>query len=536
MPNTPAQHHAQVVIIGSGIAGALCAHRLATKGIKVIILEAGPHIERGDIIENFRTTAKQNLTSGYPNPDYAPRPEWMENKDNFFSENGPEQMRAEYLRVVGGTTWHWGGITPRLLPVDFNMKTNYGFGEDWPIDYATLEPYYAQAEQEMGVCGDDSAPTLSPRSTPYPLPPLTPAYSETVVQPFAEKSGLTFTSTPSARNSRAYDDRSECQGFSTCSPICPSAAQYAAIVHVRKAQAEGVQIFDKALVERLEVDDKGAVRAAHFRRPDGTVENITADIFVVSANCIESARILLMSAGESTPTGIANSSGQVGRNLIDHPGIDSTLVLPEPIFAGRGPESTRIAQTFREGDFRNNRASWSFSFHNNLDFQIAAAEERATGLKSPELDAHFKWKMEHSVTMGIILEQRPVETNGISLDWTKKDRAGQPKINIQFQWDTYELAGAAHAKKYFDKIAKAAGALEQTQTPLYGHHHLMGMTRMGHDPKTSVTDAEGRAHDHPNLFIVGGSLFPTGGTANPTLTIAALSLRCAESIEQQLKA
>ena len=535
MSNTPTPHHAQVVIIGSGVAGALCAYRLATKGIKVILLEAGPRVERGDIIENFRDTAEQNLTSGYPNPDYAPRPEWVSNEDDFFSEVGPEKMRAEYLRVVGGTTWHWSGITPRLIPSDFEMKSTYGIGENWPIDYATLEPYYAQAEREMGVCGDDNAPTLSPRSTPYPMSPLPPAYSETIMQPFAEETGLTFSVTPSARNSRAYDERSECQGFSTCSPICPSAAQYAAIVHVRKAEEAGVQLFDKALVEQLELDDKGKVRAAHFRRPDGTIESVTADIFVLGANCIESARILLMSAGEAAPAGIANSSGQVGRNLFDHPGIDSILLLEKPVFAGRGPYSTRIAQNFREGSFRNKQASWSFHFHNHLDFQIAAEQELATGIKPPKLDERFKWRMERTVSMSVTIEQRPVETNGISLDWSKRDRAGQPKINIQWQWDEYELAGVAHARTYMNKIAKAAGALEQTIKPIYGNQHLMGMTRMGHDPKTSVTDGEGRTHDHPNLFIIGGALFPTGGTANPTLTIAALSLRCADSIEHQLK-
>ncbi|MFT6490713.1 MAG: choline dehydrogenase-like flavoprotein [Parvibaculaceae bacterium] len=534
MSNQPT-HHTQVAIIGSGVAGALCAYRLAAKGINVILLEAGPTVERSDIVENFRATAKQNLTSGYPNPDYAPRPEWVSQEDEFFGRVGPDNMQPEYLRVVGGTTWHWGGITPRLLPSDFEMKTKFGVGHNWPIDYATLEPYYAQAEREMGVCGDDDASTLSPRSTPYPLPPLAPAYSETVMLPFAEQAGLTFSATPSARNSRGYDGRSECQGFSTCSPICPSAAQYAAIVHVRKAQEHGAQLFDQALVDRLEIDDKGKVSVAHFRRPDGTRESISADVFVLGANCIESARILLMSAGEATPAGIANSSAQVGRNLFDHPGIDSTLVLKQPVFAGRGPETTRLAENFREGDFRSEHASWSFYFHNHLDFQIAAAEEIATGLKPPELDAHFKWKMERTISMSALIEQPPVEANGIRLDWSARDRAGQPKIDIQWQWGEYELAGAAHAKIYLEKIAKAAGAIEQTVTPLYGHHHLMGMIRMGENPKTSVTDAEGRTHDHSNLFAIGGAVFPTGGTANPTLTIAALSLRCADSIERQLK-
>jgi len=354
------------------------------------------------------------------------------------------------------------------------------------------------------------------------------------MQPFAEQAGLTFSATPAARNSRAYDGRSECQGFSTCSPICPSGAQYAAIVHIRKAEAKGVQLFDKALVEQLELDDKGKVRAAHFRRPDGTTESVTADIFVLGANCIESARILLMSAGEAAPAGIANSSGQVGRNLFDHPGIDSILLLEKPVFAGRGPYSTRIAQNFRDGSFRNKQASWSFHFHNHLDFQIAAEQELITGIKPPKLDERFKWKMERTISMSATIEQRPVETNGISLNWSKRDRAGQPKINIQWQWDEYELAGVTHARTYMNKIAKAAGALEQTIKPIYGNLHLMGMTRMGHDPKTSVTDGEGRTHDHPNLFIVGSALFPTGGTANPTLTIAALSLRCADSIEHQL--
>jgi glucose dehydrogenase len=158
---------ADVVIIGSGVAGALCAWRLAQKGLKVLILEAGPRIERKDIVQGFVGAHHLDLSAGFPNERWAPRPDWGTPTDDYIRQTG-KTARIEYLRVVGGTTWHWGAHCVRFLPRDFRIRSLYGVGDDWPISYDDIEPFYALADKEFGVCGNDAEDGGSPRSTPFP--------------------------------------------------------------------------------------------------------------------------------------------------------------------------------------------------------------------------------------------------------------------------------------------------------------------------------------------------------------------------------
>ena len=163
---------ADIVIVGSGIAGAISAYKLAQKGLSVLVLEAGPRIERQDVVKQFQNTHKLDFSSGFPNEDWAPRPDWgRADGDQYIDQStNTDIMRMEYLRVVGGTTWHWSANSIRLLPSEFKMQTNYGVGVDWPFDYEELEPYYSEAEQEMGVAAKDGEDDGSPRSAPYPIP------------------------------------------------------------------------------------------------------------------------------------------------------------------------------------------------------------------------------------------------------------------------------------------------------------------------------------------------------------------------------
>ena len=212
---------ADVVIIGSGVAGTLTAWRLARNGVKnVVILEAGPRIDRGEIIPKFRESPVIDASSGFPDPDWAPRPAWREKEKNPYIQSvGPESSRLEYLRVVGGTTWHWAGCTPRHLPVDFRLKSTYGVGADWPIDYTALEPYYTEAEYELGVAGDPNSDYGSPRSRPFPLPPIPLGYADKYVRDRLKAIGISFQARPAARATQPYNGRNQCQGFGTCSPM-----------------------------------------------------------------------------------------------------------------------------------------------------------------------------------------------------------------------------------------------------------------------------------------------------------------------------
>ena len=220
------------------------------------------------------------------------------------------------------------------------MRSLYGVAEDRPLSYEELEPWYLEAEQELGVAGDNGQDLGSPRSGSYPMKGMLPTYLDKQVALAARKLGLDVYVSPQARNTQNYDDRPPCCGSSTCVPICPIGAKYDAAVHVRKAQALGVQVIDQAVVHRVEVDSEGRVAGVHFKRPNGDEQSAIAHIYVLAAHAIETPKILLMSRTDALPNGVANSNNQVGRNLMDHPVQLSWALAKEPLYPYRSPRKT----------------------------------------------------------------------------------------------------------------------------------------------------------------------------------------------------
>lgn len=525
---------ADVVVIGSGIAGAMCAWRLASKGLKVLILEAGPRIERADIMRAFTSTPKLDLSAGYPNPPWAPRPDWSTpNGNGYIRQIGAPLVRADYLRVVGGTTWHWNGNATRLLPSDFRLKSTYGVGVDWPVAYADIEPYYVEAEREMGVSGDDDP--LLPRSAPLPMPALPPTYADRVIMERLAPMGFKFANRPVARNSQDYDGRARCEGFSLCSPICPSGARYDAIIHVEKAEKLGVRVLANARVDRIESDHDGRIIAAHFARPQGETASATGRVFVLAANGLESPRLLLASADEKSPAGVANASDQVGRNFMEHPAYRVIGLMPEPIYSGRGPDGTVAWFGHRDGSFRKTQAAYHLATGNRVRMHDIVGQLISQGFEPPELDRVARDHAIREFEIDSQVEQLPHPDNRITIDWSDFDSAGQPRMTLHYSLSDYELLAKAEIYRQFDRIIAALNAKEHFRSDFYAHHHLMGTLRMGHDRRTSVVDANCRAHDYANLCVAGSAVFPTCGVENPTLTIAALALRTADAIVRQMR-
>ncbi|WP_113911726.1 GMC family oxidoreductase [Roseovarius dicentrarchi] len=532
---------ADVLIVGTGIAGALAGARLAEKGLNVAFLETGRRISRFDALNRFWSAPAKTPPSPYPNEDTAPHPETTKIED-YYQQQGPELFRSTYIKLVGGTTWHWLGTSLRNVPADFKLKSLYGHGVDWPYDYDELEPFYTEAEQEIGVAGDSGEDLGSPRSGDYPMPMIPPSYMDKYFNARLEGSPFTARSTPQARNSQVHEGRPACCGNASCVPICPTKAKYDATVHIDRAEKAGAKVYDQTTATRLNLGPDGRVATVDFRRADGSTGTASGKVVVVAAHGIETPRLLLNSVQEAAPDGVANSSGQVGRNLMDHPATVVYGETTDPVWPYRGPISTSGFEDLRDGDFRRDRAAFRIQISNDGHSWPKGAPESTAqdlarqGLRGDALDTALRDATSRQVSLASLVEQSPEAENRVTLDPDKKDANGMPLPRIHFDFSDYTRAGLDAAAETQKKILTAIGATNIGQMSEYqGSGHVIGTVRMGEDAATAVLDGDLRSFDHPNLFVLGSATFPTSATANPTLTIAATSLRAVDAIANSVK-
>ena len=559
----PEKDQFDVVIVGAGVAGALIADTLCDKGARVLLLEAGETgADRQSMVLSWAEATVKGLGTAYkpsepakvPGPEQPADEKDRKNAMNVYYDQGnnPEKYLSTYERRVGGTTWHWLGHTPRLLPNDFRLKTEYGQGIDWPIGYSDVEPWYCKAESALGVAGDDEEWKNvhgAFRSASFPMSKIWPSWSDLYI---ARKlsavkiagQNVAVLSTPSARNSQAYDGRPPCAGNASCVPICPIGAKYDASVHVKRAVKKGAQLREKCVVTLLEVDADTTVHRVHYKPWGGKPATVSGRIVVVAANAIESAKLLLLSARERAPQGVANSSSkQVGCNLMDHLQKAVLATSRENVFPFRGPPSTSGIETFRDGTFRDRRGAFRLSLGNDgwsragSPYNDVAHLVQQEGLFGEQLRARLFHDVSRQVRVSCSIEVLPNPDNRVTLS-ELKDASGLPRPAIHFATDDYTRSAFGPALDAIGEILRAVDATPTVvdRNPLHysGAGHVMGTCRMGFDPAISVVDPDCRAHDHRNLYIVGGSVFPTCGTANPTITIAALALRAANNISATL--
>ena len=533
---------ADVLIVGSGVAGALVAAKLAAKGVKVCIMEAGASVDRAHAVQTFWKALIKVPESAYPPVPQAMHPLSHE-PTGWFQQSGPDLFKSTYLKLVGGTTWHWLGTCLRLLPSDFALNTRFGRGVDWPISYADLEPFYGQAEQELGVSGDSSEDLGSPRSSAFPMGKIPPSYLDNVVGQALAGSPYQVRSTPQARNSEYRDQRIACCGSASCIPVCPVQAKYDATVHVAKAVAAGAVLLERSTAVQLDVGADGLVSAVRFKRWDNSEGVFKARVVVLACNAIETPRLLLASKNQALPNGVANSSDQVGRNLMDHPVQLSWALAKEPVYPYRGPLSTSGIENLRDGAFRRQRSAFRIEIGNDgWSWPTGAPGTTATefakqGLQGQAMKTATANAASRHMRVASLMEQEPDPENRVSLDKRAKDMYGVALPHISYRVSDYVKDGMAQARQAHSDIFTRLQATQLNHAPTYfGAGHIMGTTCMGADPRTSVVDASLCSHDHRNLFMLGASVFPTTGTANPTLTIAALSLRAVSAIEERLRA
>ncbi len=527
-----ADYDCDSLIIGAGVAGALIARELAADGDKVLILEAGDSVNREAATQRYRQAWNRKLEAPYEAWDWAPVPD-SEKPASYYGPYVDRTFNPLFLKAIGGSTWHWTGITPRFLPSDFALHSRYGVGVDWPLSYDDIEPYYVLAERALGVAGNSDDPQGSPRSAPYPMKSIPLSYSDQAIAKKLAGMGLDVAPFPAARNSRAYDGRPACQGNGTCTPLCPIGASYSADHDIRKAIRQGATLIPRAVAYRLEADRQGNIHTVHYKTPDKIEHTLKARRVVLACNTIETARLLLMSRNEHYPDGIANRSGMVGRNLMDHTIFVTTFRMREPIYAGRGPQSIATIRTGRDGSFRKKHAAAKLFISNDVNIHQYMSRILEHQEQWSEALSLLREQVIHVGHIGAEVEQLPDPNNRLELDHQRLDPLGLPLPTIHFHSSKYTRDGLKVWQERVADIIRHMDATLEESTISYSSHHPAGTTSMGDNPATSVVDRHCRAHDHPNLFMVGGHVFPTMGTANPTLTIAALSLRLAKHLERQ---
>ena len=540
---------ADVVIVGTGVVGCLIAQQALDAGLSVLMLEAGPRVDRWRIVENFRNLPPSlrlfHWNAPYPPKPWAPHLETRTTKEQeqYLQLEGPNARAylQGYVRYAGGATWHWAGICWRLTPEDMRLKSLYGVGRDWPFSHDVIEPYYTRAEYAIGVSGP-SDPTLqwppnAKRSKPYPMGPIPFGPGEYRFTEAAARIGMINLPAPQARNSGvSYDGRPPCCGNNNCFPVCPIAAKYDAATALPKIEAKGGKILANAVVYRIETGEKNSIEAVHFFDPDKRSLRVTAKLFVIACNGIETPKLLLLSKDERNPNGVANSSDQVGRNMMDQPKLTAELELGEPLWTGVGPVQSSSILNTTQGEFRSRYAGAMFRMENFARSPLGAAAALKKGLVGKALDAEIRRLSACTARLTVEHEILPSTNNRLTLS-SQKDWLGINKPNIHYDVGDYVRQSA---KEYtvprLQQLAAELGATKFQLSPEFlNSDHIMGGCVMGAEPATAVVDADCRAHDHANLFLPGGGAMPSATASNSTLTMAALALKAADAIADQLR-
>jgi choline dehydrogenase-like flavoprotein len=506
-----------VVIVGSGAGGGTLGAELALKGINALILEAGPRVEMEDFVNDeyasFIQLAWKDMrtTSG----------SWRVHKD---APNFP----AWIVKAVGGSSVHWAGASLRFQDHEFKTKTAYGNVAganllDWPLTLAEMEPYYAKAEDKMGVTRTNNIPGL-PGNNNFK-----------VLEAGAKKVGYKEVHTGRmAINSEPRDGRGSCQQIGFCFQGCKSGAKWSTLVaEIPKGEATGkLEVRPDSQVIQIEHDASGKVTGVVYADKDGNLKKQKARIVAVAGNSLESPRLLLNSASNMFPDGLANSSGQVGRNYMRHTTASVYAVFDRPVRMWRG---TTMAGIVRDESVNDPKRGFvgGYEFETlslGLPFMAAFLDPGAWRREfTSALDSY-----ENMAGLWIVGEDMPQETNRVTLDPVFKDKFGMPVVSVHFDDHPNDVAMREHAWSRGKAIYDAVGATRVFPTPPYSSTHNLGTNRMSANARDGVVDAHGQTHDIKNLFISDGSQFTTGGAENPTLTIVTLAIRQADYIADQM--
>lgn len=560
-----------VCIVGSGAGGGMAAYTLANAGVKVVLLEAGPMYDPAKNVTQLKfpyESPRRGAGNHRPFGDFdAAYGGWEIEGEPYTQKNGTkfDWFRS---RMLGGRTNHWGRISLRFGPNDFKHKSIDGLGEDWPIGYEDVSPYYDKVDKLIGVFGTKEGIYNEPDG--IFLPPPKPRLHELMIKDAATSAGVpVIPSRLSMLTQKINDERGVCFYCSQCSRGCTVYADFSSSsVLVKPAIKTGnVDVIANAMAREVLTNEKGdATGVSYVSKDDMQEYQVSARIVILAASAGESARLLLNSKSAAHPNGLANSSNVVGKYLHDSTGVAMGGVLPKLFNRKRYNEDGVGGMHVYSPWWLDNKKldfprgyhieywggmgmpSYGFGFgiHNlNGKYPGPDGKTKPAGGYGASLKADYRYYYGASFGMAGRGEAIAREDNYCEIDPNVVDKYGIPVLRFHYKWSDYEIKQAKHMQETFQEIIhklggditwgiKGADENYGLETPGRIIHEV-GTVRMGNDKKKSALNGFNQAHDCKNLFVVDGGPFVSQADKNPTWTILALSMRASEYIIDEMK-
>lgn len=555
-----------VCIVGSGAGAGPVIHELSKAGLKVVVLEKGPWLKTEDFSKDEMVATRRSIYT--PNLKDECHVLVKQNKEGKWMRQSTYSSGRDFWNgsAVGGSSNFMSAYFHRLKPVDFRLKSEFGEIEganiaDWPIRYEDLEPFYTKTEELVGVSGKVVPHKhQEPRSTKdFPYPPLAENVFSTWLDGAAERLNYEIFQSPRGILSRPKDERKSCYYSNYCGSYgCSSDAKgssRAALIN-DALKTGNCTILPNSKVFHLETDGNGSVVKANFYDSEGNKQFVEANTFVVAAQAVETSRLLLMSKNDEFPNGLANNSGNVGKNIVfSGGGVGSGQILFEDI----DPEEAELINA--PGVFVN-RASQEWYVINDDAFSDNPMKGGTIDFVSEHANAvtkaiPLKWNDDGSLLFGSDLKEKmrsyfteqrkfkfeifvdwlPNDNCFVELDDEVMDKWGDPVAKVWLGYHEHDLKVGEYLAVKAENLFKEAGLVNVRSSISGGVSPNLqaGGCRFGNDPKTSVLDKNCKAHEVSNLYVTDGSFMPTGGSVTYTFTIYANAFRVANHLVNKLK-
>jgi len=517
---------ADVLVIGAGASGSVAVSELAKNGFSVVCLEQGDWTPATEFAGDKPEWELVKQKKWHPNPNVRQGP------SDYPINTDESDVNPLLYNGVGGSTILYAAHWCRMMPSDFQTRTLDDVGDDWPFTYEDLQPFYEEMEKMMGVSGLGGDPAY-PDEPSFPQPPLPIGKVGLKAAAGMDKLGWHWWPGANAIASKAIGHRPACLRYGACLTGCPAGAKGSTdITHWPDALEAGAHLVTGARVREISVDDKGLASGAHYIDRDGVEHHQKARIVVLAANGLGTPRLMLLSKSEQHPNGLANSTDLVGRRLMMHPYGAAVGTYEDGLESWLGPagqilHSMEFYETDKSRGFVRG-AKWNLMPSGGpLGMRSGYGGRPVDESFGVNFHKNVKRVLGRSFEWGVIAEDLPDESNRVILDpeLTDSDGIPAPKLLYKSSENTEKLIKWHVARAVEAHEAAGATSIETTELMRDCGWHLLGTTKMGNDPQTSVVNEWGAAHDCPNLVIIDGSVFTTSSGMNPTATIMANALR-----------